>query len=78
MKTIANKNNITELSINDNKIILIDTDKVYNKKVGTMLKTYDNKYISRKVINNKKNKLYWRHIFSLLPEEIINDIQQRI
>lgn len=66
------------LYIKNNKVILIDTDKIYNVKVGKMLKTYDNKYISRKVIKNEKNKLYFRHIYSLLPDDIITDIQQRI
>lgn len=66
------------LSIKNEKMIYINTDKLYEKKVGKMLKTYEDKYISRKVIKNEKNKLYWRHIYSLLPEEIITEIQQRI
>lgn len=67
-----------ELSTHNNKVIFLDTDKVYDKKVGSMLKTNDNKYISRKVIKNKKNKLYWRHIFSYLNEDCLQIINQMI
>lgn len=75
-KLTTDKLNI--LYIKNSKVILIDTDKIYNVKVGKMLKTYDNKFISRKVIKNENNKLYYRHIYSLLPDEIITEIQQRI
>jgi hypothetical protein len=70
--------NMCELSIHNGKVILIDTDKCYDKKVGKMLKTNDNKYISRKVINNKNNKLYWRHLYSYLPSECVEDINKMI
>jgi len=67
-----------ELSIHKAKLILIDTDKCYDRKVGNMLKTADNKYISKKVIKNKKHKLYWRHLYSYLNEESIELINQMV
>lgn len=70
--------NMCELSIHNGKVILIDSDKCYDKKMGKMLKTNDNKYVSKKVINNKKNKLYWRHLYSYLNEESIGLINQYI
>jgi len=76
--TINKQNGMCELSIHNGKVILIDSDKVYDRKVGKMLKTNDNKYVSKKVINNKKNKLFWRHIYSYLNEESIELINQMI
>ena len=70
--------NMCELNIHNGKMILIDTNKCYDKKVGKMLKTTDNRYISRKVINNKDNKLYWRHLYSYLPYECIEEINKMI
>tara|TARA_R100000951_G_C2607757_1_gene170223 strand:- start:72 stop:1007 length:936 start_codon:yes stop_codon:yes gene_type:complete len=70
--------NMCELSVHNGKVILIDSDKCYDKKMGKMLKTNDNKYVSKKVINNKKNKLYWRHLYSYLPWETIELINQMI
>ena len=75
---INKQNDMCELSIHNGKVILIDSSKVYDKKVGKMLKTNDNKYISKKVINNKKNKLYWRHLYSYLNEECISLINQMV
>ena len=75
---INKQNDMCELSIHNGKVILIDSSKVYDKKVGKMLKTNDNKYVSRKVIKNTKNKLYWRHIYSYLNEECIELINQMI
>ena len=37
-----------ELNIHNGKIIMLNTDKTYDKKYGTMLKTLDNQYISKK------------------------------
>jgi hypothetical protein len=67
-----------QLSIHNNRLISINTDKVYSNGTSNMLKTLDGKYISRKVINNKDNTLEWRHIFSLLPEELIQIICEDI
>jgi hypothetical protein len=82
INNITNKlnkqNGMCELSIHNGKVILMDSSKVYDKKVGKMLKTNDNKYVSKKVINNKKNKLYWRHLYSYLNEECIELINQMI
>ena len=69
---------MTELNVINNKVIILDCDKVYDKKVGNMIKTYDNKFVSKKVISNKKHKLFWRHIFSYLNEESIEMINQYI
>lgn len=76
--TIIKQNDMCELSIHNGKVILMDSSKVYDKKVGKMLKTSDNKYVSKKVINNKKNKLFWRHLYSYLNEESIELINQMI
>jgi hypothetical protein len=70
--------NMCELSLHNGKIIMLDTDKTYDKKYGTMLKTLDNQYISKKVINDKKNKLKWRHLYSFLPSDSIEMINHLI
>jgi len=78
LKRFNEQKNMCQLSRHNNKIILLDTDKVYHNKVGRMLKTNDKKYISRKVIKNNKNKLFWRHIFSYLDNDSIEMINQII
>jgi hypothetical protein len=67
-----------ELNIHNGKIIMLNTDKTYDKKYGTMLKTLDNQYIIKKIIKNKKNILKWRHIYSFLPSDTIETINQMI
>lgn len=76
--TIIKQNEMCELSIHNGKVILMDSSKVYDIKVGKMLKTSDNRYVSKKVINNTKNKLYWRHLYSYLNQESIEMINQMI
>ena len=86
MTWIENINNINNnqdkmVLLNNNhngKVIFLDSNKVYDTKTGNMLKTGDNKYVSKKVIKNKKNKLVWRHIFSYLNMDNIELINQYI
>ena len=65
---------MSKLAIRNEKVIMIETDKTFAKGTKNMLKTLDNKFISRKVIKNPKHKLYWRHIYSFLPAEILDVI----
>ena len=86
MTWIENINNINNnqdkmVLLNNNhngKVIFLDSNKVYDTKTGNMLKTGDNKYVSKKVIKNKNNKLVWRHIFSYLNMDNIEKINQYI
>ena len=69
---------MTELNVINNKVIILDCDKVYDIGVGKMIKTFDSKFVSKKVIKDKKYKLFWRHIFSFLNCESIELINQYI
>ena len=69
---------MTELNVINNKVIILDTDKIYSTGTKNMIQTYDKNFVSKKVIKNKKYKLFWRHIFSYLNCESIELINQYI
>ena len=65
--------------LHNGKVIFLETDKVFTKGTKNMIYLKEEKvYLSKKVLNNKKFKITWRHLYSYLPPEIMEDINQII
>ena len=69
---------MTELSIHNNRVIILDTDKIYSIGTKNMIKLKCGNFVSKKVIKNPKNKLTYRHIFSYLNQESIDCILEQV